>query len=202
LGNALVDLLDVLLESLVQHLVGFVQNEHLEIVQLELSSLLEILDSSWGSNNHLDSVLKGSDLVINVTLAINTLDPKLVGTASKSLKLIRDLNGQLSGGNQDQNQRQLTSLSLESSLGSESLQSWQTEGQSLTTSGSIFSKDVLAREDQRVGFLLNRKEVLNASGDECFLHVFRYSEVVKVSQGDIGILFLLGTIFILKWSFS
>ncbi len=202
MGNALVDLLDVLLESLVQHLVGFVQNEHLEIVQLELSSLLEILDSSWGSNNHLDSVLKGSDLVINVTLAINTLDPKLVGTASKSLKLIRDLNGQLSGGNQDQNQRQLTSLSLESSLGSESLQSWQTEGQSLTTSGSIFSKDVLAREDQRVGFLLNRKEVLNASGDECFLHVFRYSEVVKVSQGDIGILFLLGTIFILKWSFS
>ncbi len=171
-------------------------------MQLELSSLLEIFDSSWGSNNHLDSVLKGSDLVINVTLTINTLDPKLVGSASKSLKLIRDLNGQLSGWNQDQNQRHLASLSLESSLGSESLQSWQGKGQGLTTSGSIFSKDVLARVDQRVGFLLNRKEVFNASGDKCFLLGFRYSEVVKVSLDDIGILFFIGTIFILKWSFS
>ena len=100
-ADLLVDQLDVLLEALIEHLVRLVQDEGLEVSQLELASLLEVLDTSWSADYDFDSVLERSDLLVDVALSVDALHSELVWSGSEPLELIGDLNGQFSGRDQD-----------------------------------------------------------------------------------------------------
>ena len=55
--------MDLLLEAAREHLIGLIEHEDLKVVGLEESLLHHVMDSSWGSNDDVDSLLEDLDLV-------------------------------------------------------------------------------------------------------------------------------------------
>lgn len=56
--NHLDDLVDLLEESESEHLVSFIDDEHLEALGVEVSSVHHVLYSSWGSHDYVTSLFE------------------------------------------------------------------------------------------------------------------------------------------------
>jgi hypothetical protein len=96
-GKILEDVLDLLLESTREHLIGLIENENLEIVALEETLLHHVMDTAWCADNDVNALLENSNFLtdIGATDACVNLD-LLVFT--NLLNDEGDLLGELSGG--------------------------------------------------------------------------------------------------------
>lgn len=150
-------------------MVCLVQNKGLKGAKLKLTSFLKVFNSPWGPNDHFDSLLQRPYLGVDVALAINTLDSELTRAGSESFEFIRDLNGQLPSGDQNQNQRLLPSSILKEILSSKSLQGGKGKGEGLPASSPVLGKNILPLENEGIGFLLNWKEIADPGCPESLL---------------------------------
>ena len=96
-GEILEDVLDLLLETSGEHLVGLIENEDLKVVALEETLLHHVVDSAGGSDNDMDSLLEDLDLIAND----GTTDASVDLDANELTDLLNDesdLLSELSGG--------------------------------------------------------------------------------------------------------
>jgi hypothetical protein len=91
------DVLDLLLETTREHLVGLVENEDLKVVALEETLLHHVVDTAWGADNDVNALLENLDLIADdgATDASVNLD---ADELTDLLDDEGDLLGELSGG--------------------------------------------------------------------------------------------------------
>jgi hypothetical protein len=88
-------------ETYGKHFIGLIKNEHLHGVGLQESSLDHVLDTTWGTNNDLGTLLKSLHVITNAgtTDACVALNVHEVTDSDNDLL---DLLGQFTGGGKDQ----------------------------------------------------------------------------------------------------
>jgi len=84
-----------------KHLVGLVKNEHLHRVGLQESSLNHVLDTAWGTDNDLGTLLKSLH-VITDTGTTDTCVALNVHEVTDGDNDLLDLLGQFTGGGENQ----------------------------------------------------------------------------------------------------
>jgi hypothetical protein len=84
-----------------KHLIGLVKNEHLHRVGLQEPSLNHVLDTTWGTNNDLGTLLKSLHVITNAgtTDACVALNVHEVSDGNDDLL---DLLGQFTGGGENE----------------------------------------------------------------------------------------------------
>lgn len=178
------DVVDGVLELSRKHLIGLIENEHLDEVGLEDSSLNHVVDSTGGSDNDVDTLLDDSNVLgdrgtTNAGVALN------LHVLAKGKHDLLDLVGQLSGGSNDQS---LGLLNLLVNV----LQSRNGEGGSLTGTGLGLSKNIVTLDDGENGSLLNGGGVLETVTVDTSEELVLESKVVErgdnlvVVGGDLG----------------
>jgi hypothetical protein len=63
LGHVFENIVDLFFKSTGEHLIGLIKHEELDRVEEESASLDHIIDTSRGSYNYMDTVLKGTDVI-------------------------------------------------------------------------------------------------------------------------------------------
>lgn len=90
------DLLNVLLETHVQHHISFVEHESFQLRKVNVFSLDVIENSTGGSDEQIDSTLELASLVLDTDSSVDGHDRKLCWIMLKLVAFFRDLNGQFS----------------------------------------------------------------------------------------------------------
>ena len=85
-------LLYVFLEALLEHLVSLVQDDGLEVIELEVSSVDVVKDSACCADEKVNSTFQLSGLVFNRDTTVNCEHSVLVFSVLQLVKLCRDLN--------------------------------------------------------------------------------------------------------------
>ena len=147
-GAAVEDIADVVEEAHIEHLVGLVQNDHLDMIHLKGAALDVVNDTAGCTDNDL-GLLQAADLDHNGLAAIdgNRLDAFLI--LGKLAHFVGDLNGQLAGGRQNQD--------LYAALfgGFGHLDRRDGKSGSLTGAGARLADDIAAFEDDGDDIFLN-----------------------------------------------
>ena len=100
-GGVEQDLLDVVHEAHVQHLVGLVQDGQADIHQLQ-GAAAQMVDDAAGGAHHHGGFFQGADLGVDVLAAVDGDHPQPFLVFGKFAQFIADLHGQLTGGAEDQ----------------------------------------------------------------------------------------------------
>lgn len=141
------DVVDLFLETLGKHFIGFIHDEHLDVLNLEDTSLDHVEDSTWSTNDNLGAGVQGSDIVGDGGTTNTSVDGNFhVGGQGEDNLL--DLQGQFSGWGQDQGLGGLDVLV-------DSLQGRDGEGGSLTGTGLGLGQDISTVNNRQNGLLLN-----------------------------------------------
>lgn len=90
------DLLNILLETLIEHLICLVEHNRSQFLEVNVLSLNMVKDSSSGSYKELDAVFKLPLLVLNRYASVDCDDIELLLIVSQLFKLVGDLECQLS----------------------------------------------------------------------------------------------------------
>jgi hypothetical protein len=119
-----------------KHLIGLVENEHLDVIGTEDTALNHVLDTTGGSDNDLRTVLESLHVLTDVgtTNASMALNAHEVTNGNNDLL---DLLGQFTGRGQD---KSLASLEAAVDL----LESGNGEGSGFTGTGLSLSNDIVA----------------------------------------------------------
>ncbi|GAO51261.1 hypothetical protein G7K_5367-t1 [Saitoella complicata NRRL Y-17804] len=151
-GKKLEDVVDLVLETAGQHLIGLVEDEHLHAVGAESTTLDHVVDTSGGTDDDMDTVLEGLHVVTDVGTADTgvALDVEVVSDSDNDLL---DLLSQLTGRGQDQ------SLALLDG-DVDGLEDRDGEGSGLTGTGLSLGDDIVTLEDGENGTLLNGRGTL------------------------------------------
>ena len=99
-GDELEDLVDLVLEAPGEHLVGLVEDEHLDIVGLEGLAAGHVVDAAGGADDNVDAGLELAHVLADVDTADGgvALDAEVVTEGDHDLL---DLLGELTGGGED-----------------------------------------------------------------------------------------------------
>ncbi|KAH3688873.1 hypothetical protein WICPIJ_000143 [Wickerhamomyces pijperi] len=90
------NVVDLFLETSGQHFIGFIQDEHLDLVGSEETTVNHVEDSTWGTDDDLSTVLQGFNVVLGGGTTDGGVDSDVqVGTNGQDNLL--DLQGQFSG---------------------------------------------------------------------------------------------------------
>lgn len=164
IGDELVDLLDGLLETDLEHLISLIQNETEKLVELEGLSLVLVHDSSWGSDNDFDSVSEGIRLGADVSSSVDAGNSEFVGSVHQGLDFVGDLDGEFSRGEEDEHVGLLSSESLlEETLLSVLLNKWERKGESFSTSCSVLSDNIGPAVGGLEALFLDWEKILDTS---------------------------------------
>mmetsp|Transcript_7659 Transcript_7659/g.28691 ORF Transcript_7659/g.28691 Transcript_7659/m.28691 type:complete len:365 (+) Transcript_7659:274-1368(+) len=117
----------LLLESLGEHLVGLIDDQHLESVNTQVLLLNHVSDTSWGSYNNVDSLGEDLNIVLHVGSSYTSVNLHFHVLGERHDNLV-NLDGQLTGWSQ---YNSLSSLLLLI----DSLQNGNGEGGGLSCSG-------------------------------------------------------------------
>lgn len=180
------NVVDLLLETRGQHLIGLIQDEHLDLVGLEVSSVDHVKDSTRSTNNNLNTRSKG----LNVVGHGGTTNRGVDGDIQVQTNLgddVLNLQGQLSGWCQNQ--------SLGSSLVLVNvLQGRDGESGSLTGTGLGLSQNVSTLSDWQDSSLLNSRwsfvTVTEDTSNDLRLQVQvieRVDDIVVVGLNQVGV---------------
>ncbi|MNO62533.1 hypothetical protein D3C76_532100 [compost metagenome] len=113
----------ILQESHMQHLIGFVQNEHLNATEIEGLPAHMIQKSARCTNDKMSAAFQLTKLLLDILTTINGQDFNICMTCQLA-RLFRNLQSQLTCRSQDQRLRI-------SPLRMDLVHNWQQEGQSL-----------------------------------------------------------------------
>ncbi len=163
------DLLDVRQEAQVEHLVGLVEDECLDVLEVELLLAREVQQSARGADDHVDALLEGLDLGLVGPAAVDGQDAHVAHLA-RGQQVVGDLRAQLAGGDDDERLRGvgevlgLGAAGLDVGGDGHALQERQTEAQRLAGAGLGLADDVRAGEGDGEGHLLDGEGVDDADG--------------------------------------
>ena len=145
------DGLEVLGEAHVQHLVGFVEDEHLERRQVQRAASQVIERAAGRGHDHLDAALQGADLLVHRRAAVDGHhgEPGVLGVLVDGLG---HLHRQLARGHEDQGAR---CARLRGGRFEQTMEQRQCERGRLAGAGAGLADDVPALEQHRNGGALN-----------------------------------------------
>ena len=183
------DVVDLFLETRGQHLIGLIQDEHLDLVGLEVSSLDHVRNSTWSTNNNLDTGSEGFNVVRHRSTTNGSMHSNVQVQTNVGDDVL-DLQSQFSGWSQDQG---LGGLLVDVNV----LQSRNGEGGSLTGTRLGLGQNVSAFGDWQNGSLLNGRRrfvtVTENTSDDFWLQVQvvkRVDDIVVVTFNQVGVDFL------------
>ena len=99
--HRLEDRVDLLRETHVEHLVGLVEHEELDVGKIELSALDHVDDPCRGAHHHVHSPFQGPQLQADGLAAVDGDGPRMGAMAQRG-DLRVHLDGQLPRGHQDE----------------------------------------------------------------------------------------------------
>ncbi len=98
------DLLDVGQEAQVEHLVGLVENQALDVLEVQLLLAREVEQAARGADDHVDALLQGLDLGLVGPAAVDRHDAHITDLAGGQ-QIVGHLRAQLARGDDDERLR-------------------------------------------------------------------------------------------------
>ncbi len=171
------DLLEVLLEAHVEHLVGLVQHQGRQPVEVQRAPAQVVQGAAGGGDDDVDAAAQGADLLVHAGAAVHRQDADVAGLAV-AVHGLGDLHGQLAGGDQDQRGHPVAQVGV----GVQRLQQRQREGGGLARPGGRLPEQVAALQQRRDGLALDGGRLLVAQGVE------GVDELLDQAQGGEAVL--------------
>jgi len=146
-GEKLENIVDLILESTGKHLIGLIETEDLDVVGLEGTTLDHVEDTSGGTDNDVNTLLKLSHSLANRSSSDGgeALDVHVVSEGDENLL---DLLSELTSGSEDE------SLGLLKG-DVDRLKDGDGEGGGLSSSGLSLSDNIVSSNDGHDSTLLN-----------------------------------------------
>ena len=164
------DALDIGQEAHVEHLVGLIEHEHLDMREVEVATVGEVDDAARGADDDVDAVLQGLDLRLVRAAAVDGQDADALD-ATGALDVGGDLESELAGRADDQGLG--LALGIGGQLGvlglvgrDHPLQQRDAEAERLAGACLGLSDEVGALQGQRDALLLDGEGVGDAVGLE------------------------------------
>ena len=173
------DGLDVLDEAHLEHLVGLIENDRLDLAELERSAIAQVERASRSGDDHVDAAAQGLDLLTCRSAAVDRDQAHAHGLAVAAEGL-GDLQGELTGGHEHQ-----SAGLLAVAPGIEALEDRQGEGRGLARARGGLAQHVAAADEQRDRGSLDGRGLLVAEGIECGEEVAPQSQGGKVETGVV-----------------
>mmetsp|Transcript_2117 Transcript_2117/g.5660 ORF Transcript_2117/g.5660 Transcript_2117/m.5660 type:complete len:305 (+) Transcript_2117:403-1317(+) len=170
-GKVTVDVVDLLLEATVQHLVRLVQNEHLDLAGAEVPLLDHVEHAPWRARHDVDARLEGVDVVRDPLAANAAVDLHVQVIAEGQAHLLALLR-ELSRGREEEHLRVAF-------LRVYGLQRPQAEHARFPGAALRLHDHVAALEDGEDGALLHRGGPLEAVGVDAPKQVLLQTQGVK-----------------------
>ena len=150
-GTMREDPLDVGQEAQVEHLVGLVEDEDLDLAEDQVALLGQVEQPAGGADDDLDALLQRLDLRLERAAAVDGLHADAALGAGGG-EVAGDLDAQLAGGDDDQRLRDAVAA-----LGrrDDALQHRDAEAEGLAGAGAGLADEVVAGQRQRQGQLLD-----------------------------------------------
>ncbi|KAK3818299.1 MAG: hypothetical protein J3R72DRAFT_36670 [Linnemannia gamsii] len=154
-GKTLENIVDLVLETAGQHLIGLIEDEHLHVVGLEGTTVDHIEDTTGGSDDDLGTGLEGLHVLTDVGTTNAGVALNLHEVTEGNDDLL-DLLGQLAGGGEDEG--------LALGVGKiQLLESRDREGGGLSGTGLGLSNDIMSLDNGENGTLLNGRGALETN---------------------------------------
>jgi hypothetical protein len=96
-GEIFENVLDLFLETTLEHLISFIKNEKFEVVRLQEPSLHHVENATGGSNDNLDTTLENSDVFFHDGSSDASVDLSSTDFSNRVHNEC-DLHGELTGG--------------------------------------------------------------------------------------------------------
>ena len=149
LGGLLQDLREVLLETHVQHLVGFVQYNNANGGQVHHPTADQVQQAAGCGHDDLSAALDVADLVADAGAAVHRYDARSLQIGAETLQVLGDLHAEFTGRGQDQALDRFV-------LRIQELQHGQAEGGRFAGAGLCQGHNILlGRQQQGNGLLLH-----------------------------------------------
>ncbi len=182
------DLLDVGQEAQVEHLVGLVEDERPDVLQVELLLTREVEQSARGADDDVDALAERLDLRLVGPAAVDGEDA-YVAHLARGQQVVGDLRAQLAGRDDDERLRgvgQLLGLGpagLDVGGDGDALQEREAEAQRLAGAGLGLADDVRAGKGDGERHLLDREGGDDTDGLKGLSGLGKDSELSESSQG-------------------
>ena len=203
-GNLAQDAFDVGQEAQVQHFVGFVEHQHRQSAQLQMTLLGQVEQAPRGADDDVGPGPQRFDLGLIRASAVDRDDAQrasAVGALAvgaevfgRAGQVVVDLHAQLAGGHHDERARHPVEWAVRGGTGGDAVQQGHTEGEGLAHAGAGLTDEVVAGQGQWQRQLLNREGALDALFGECADDLLAHTEVGE-AQGrllDWGLIWCLG----------
>ena len=148
------DPLDVVDEAHVEHAVGFVEHQHLDLVEAHGALIDEVEQAAGRRDQHFGATRHAADLPVDRHAADRQLDGQRADMPAVGAEAVGDLAGELARRRQHQHAARLT-LGAHALVG-EVVEDRQREGRGLAGAGLGDADDVAALEGERNGLGLDR----------------------------------------------
>ena len=151
------DALDVGQEPEVQHLVGLVEHQRVDLAEGEVALLGEVEQAAGGADHDVDALAQGGELRLVGAAAVDRDDPD-AEVAARVGEVLGDLDAELAGGHHDEGLRHVAGAVGGLAVGGggralggrhEPLQQRNAEAERLAHAGAGLADDVLARQRER-----------------------------------------------------
>mmetsp|Transcript_12754 Transcript_12754/g.21517 ORF Transcript_12754/g.21517 Transcript_12754/m.21517 type:complete len:215 (-) Transcript_12754:247-891(-) len=147
----------VLLEAELEHNVGLVEHEGLEVAEINVLPFDVVKNPTGRADEDIDAASELADLVIDVDASVDGDDLELVVPVLELVELIGDLYGKLASGGQDDGLELIVS---HLTLFPEPLDQRESESESLSRSCQIPSDQVVPMVHRVEAVLLDGEEAL------------------------------------------
>ena len=99
-GEEFKDVVNLILESTRKHLICLIEEKLADAVKTECPTVDHIIDTTGSSDNNVDTILKGADIVTDSSSSDTSMDLN-IHEVSKSDNNLLNLLSQLTGGSED-----------------------------------------------------------------------------------------------------
>ena len=147
------DALDVVDEAHVEHAVGFVEHQHLDLVEAQRALVDEVEQAARRGHQHVDAVRQRTDLLVDRHAADGERDGERTDVPAVGAEAVGDLAGQFA--RRREHQHAAGFLVGPQALGVQALQDRQREGRGLAGSGLRDADDIAALQHERNGLGLD-----------------------------------------------
>ena len=169
------DPLDVVDEAHVEHAVGFVEHQHLDLVEAQRALVHQIDQAAGRGHQHFDAVRQRADLLVDRHAADGERDGERADVPPIGAEAVGDLAGQFARGREHQHAAGL--FIGPQALGVQVIDDRQREGRGLAGSGLRNADDVAALHGEGNGLGLDR------SGSDVFF--FRESADDRLYEAEV-----------------
>jgi hypothetical protein len=162
------DLVQVLLEAHVEHLVGLVEHEDLEVLELERAAADVVERAAGRGDHHVDAAAQGAQLLLHGGAAVHG-QHRDAEAAAVLVDGLRHLHGQLARGHEHERgglDRRAVVEAVGSASERDALQQRERERGGLAGAGGRLAEEVASLDERRDGLALDGRGLLVAQTGE------------------------------------